>query len=905
MKRVKKVLQTPLLLLAGFSVSLLAPLLLSSSALAGTVATCNWTSQVIVDCGNPLGGFIQTNTSGNDMTFELQAYHEGQTTCDIQLDINPYPTSKTGKLTVAAPLGCPSPYNIRGQTYQVAITNPPGKGPGPGPGPGISCTWVYQGELKCGNITFDLSATSVNQVTLTESSTSPGEPCPSQIIVANFPTAKAGVEHSASGLACVRNSLAPVTITNTWDSAKPPPGSGNSSTPDISMVCTVSIFNPLTWLFCPLVSGAQSAIEGLTSGIDSLLTVNTCTLFSVNESCNNSPTVQDKKTSTGFYQAWNTFRILAAGIIVVAGLAMLIAQAVGTSAIDAYTIHKVLPRILIAVIFITLSWPLLNFAITLSNDVGIGIRAIIYTPFEHIGNTVTIGGGATTVGAIVGTATFLTLGLLGVASFMLTALLAVFIGFLVLFLRQVIIMMLVIFAPLAIACYVLPGTQKAWGFWKDTFLSMLIIFPIISAMIAMGRVFAVVLYNTANTGSSPGFINEIGAFIVYFLPYFLIPMAFKWAGGAMATVGGLMSDRGKGAFDKLKSFRQGKAASNLQGMKEGRRFKSDNIFAKSFNATTFGAANLHTAGFNPAKMRSRMQQGRSLSRENALGEYMEKSAAFRSYKNNDDYLQATMKNMGGGENEADWRRYLSAHGYEGRALEQGVATIRAARRDASGDVFKQASVIANASTGTGWKDGGVPEMMESINQAAGGDRHTAINMLAQMRGAASQSGRLDLAGSSFGLQAGQLNRMYDEAAANGGQVSDTTKLDVKQKLHGSILETKGANEFSRARGQAVEQLAPEMLRELKQAHANLDATEVGTAERTQAHRDLAQKYASLANFHDSLNHMSPENAKLVADGVLSQKIGDETVMEHIETYRRTQNADFLSSRHDYDAKQYR
>jgi hypothetical protein len=785
-----------------------------------------------------------------------------------------------------------------------------------------TCTWQSSTSLTCGNETFKNGSASGNVMTFNGNITTW---CPDDSLTignssTSYQTATTGVmviENSIGTLHagyCAGSTTSTVQLNSSYNTYTQNKGNGGNPNPSGSdtqspqLACTLSLFNPLTWLICPLVSAAQGAIEGLTSGIDSLLTVNTCTLFSVNETCNNNPTAQDKKTSAGFYQAWNTFRIFAAGLIVIAGLVMLIAQASGSQVIDAYTIHKVLPRILIAVIFITLSWPLLNFAITLTNDLGTGVRAIIYTPFDKIGTTVTVGGGAATVGAIVGTATFLTLGLLGIASFMLTALLAVFVGFIVLFLRQVVIMMLVIFAPLAIACYVLPGTQKAWGFWKDTFLSMLIVFPIISAMIAMGRVFAVVMYNTSgSSGGVPGFVNEIGAFIVYFLPYFLLPAAFRWAGGAMATIGGFVNDRHRGAFDRLKNFRKGKAASNLHDMKTGNRFKADNALARGFNATTFGAANLHTAGFNPSKMRSRFQQGTSLSRENEMAEYMEKSAAFRSYKNNDDYLQATMKNMGGGDNEADWRRYLSAHGYEGRALEQGVATIRAARRDTNANVFKQASVVANAATGTGWKDGGVTEMMQSINEAAGGDRHLATNMLAQMRGAASQSGRLDLAGSSFGLQAGQLNRMYDESAANNGQVSDTTKLDVKQKLHGSVLETKGANEFARARGQAVEQLAPEMLRDLKQAHAEVGAAQAGgdAGQIAQAQRTLAQKYASLANFHDTLNHMSPENAKLVADGVLNQNIDGQSVMSHIEGYRQTQNTDFLNTRKDYDARQYR
>ena len=797
-----------------------------------------------------------------------------------------------------------------------------------------SCSWTDANTVTCNGEAFTNSNISGNPVTLTGNPNNDGTngvQCGSDtLVISNYQNATSAkmttivaTQTGKYGNSCTPTTTT-VTLTNTYASVQSQNNTnGSSNTQSPQLVCTLSLFNPLTWLICPLVSAAQGAIEGLTAGIDSLLTINTNEIF--------ANTNQKGSTGAGFYQAWNTFRIFAAGLIVIAGLIMLIAQASGSDVIDAYTIHKVLPRILIAVIFITLSWPLLNFAITLTNDLGTGIRAIIYTPFNSIGTTVRVDGGTATVGALVGTATFLTLGLLGIASFMLTALLAVFVGFVVLFLRQVVVMMLVIFAPLAIACYVLPGTQKAWNFWKDTFLSMLIVFPIISALIAMGRVFAVVMYNNRTAGV-PTFVNEIGAFIVYFLPYFLLPAAFRWAGGAMATIGGFVNDRHRGAFDRLKNLRKTQSANNLHAMKTGNRFKSDNPFANRFNATTRGIATLPSAGYNPAKMRSRFQAGMSKGKEEELKEYMEKNGAFASIRGNDDYLQATMANMAardrktgkllrdsngntikGGTNESDWRRYLGAMGYEGRDLEQGVAAIRDAKRSTSNDVFGQAAVIANASTGTGWKDGGVTEMMESINDAFGDDRHGATNALAQMRGMASQSGRLDLAGMSFGQQAQALGEMHREKSATG-EVSAGTKKAVKTKLHESILETKGANEFARARGNAVKQIAPEMLKDLKKAdrrakNAAADAAAApgdakAAAKHARAQRALAQKYASLANFHDSLNHMAPENAKFISDGVLAQEIDGVSVFDHIDNYRKANNRDFLETRKDYDARRY-
>jgi hypothetical protein len=71
--------------------------------------------------------------------------------------------------------------------------------------------------------------------------------------------------------------------------------------------------------------------------------------------------------------------------MVIAGLVVVIAQALGTELLDAYTLRKVLPRILIAAVGITLSWQLMEFFVTLTNDLGYGVRHLTSAPFGHLG----------------------------------------------------------------------------------------------------------------------------------------------------------------------------------------------------------------------------------------------------------------------------------------------------------------------------------------------------------------------------------------------------------------------------------------------------------------------------------------------------------------------------------------
>jgi hypothetical protein len=51
---------------------------------------------------------------------------------------------------------------------------------------------------------------------------------------------------------------------------------------------------------------------------------------------------------------------------------------------DAYTVKKLLPKVLLAIILVTLSWQLLQLAVSVSKGIGEGIRDLIFSPFAHL-----------------------------------------------------------------------------------------------------------------------------------------------------------------------------------------------------------------------------------------------------------------------------------------------------------------------------------------------------------------------------------------------------------------------------------------------------------------------------------------------------------------------------------------
>ncbi|MGH7238410.1 MAG: hypothetical protein ACREGF_07805, partial [Candidatus Saccharimonadales bacterium] len=188
------------------------------------------------------------------------------------------------------------------------------------------------------------------------------------------------------------------------------------------------------------------------------------------------------------YVAWQSMRNIALVLLVVFALIMILSQALAVGPFDAYTVKKLLPRILVAIILVTLSWPLLGAMVAISNGVGEGVRQLIATPFNNIPAS-KLGGGAGGLALLGAGGIASVLGVLGAFSFGLSAVIALFTGLFIIILRQMAVIFLAVFAPIAIICYALPGTEKVWKIWWDSFFGALLLFPIIEGLIARGAAF--------------------------------------------------------------------------------------------------------------------------------------------------------------------------------------------------------------------------------------------------------------------------------------------------------------------------------------------------------------------------------------------------------------------------------
>lgn len=315
----------------------------------------------------------------------------------------------------------------------------------------------------------------------------------------------------------------------------------------------------MEWIVCPVAAALESFSKSLASNIEGLMFFPTQDVFG--------------KTGAGgatdnLRTAWASFRNIAIAIIVIAGLAMVISQALGFEILDAYTIRKLLPRLGVALVGIALSWNLMQFFIELTNDLGSWTHDLVVGPFANmpvakIDTTNTVYNWATVLVAIVvGIPKLYFLGGVGVITLLLIVGLIIFLAFMLFGLRWVVIMLCLLLAPLAIASYVLPGTQKVWAFWKNTTITSLAIFPVIMGLLASGEAMARV---TSQIENLPG--GYILVVVIFVGPIVLIiPIAQKFGGvlgGAIGWASGLGSKamgRGNKFLHDSSEFRKGEYA---------------------------------------------------------------------------------------------------------------------------------------------------------------------------------------------------------------------------------------------------------------------------------------------------------------------------------------------------------
>lgn len=549
--------------------------------------------------------------------------------------------------------------------------------------------------------------------------------------------------------------------------------------------------NPLNWVVCPFVTGAMSAISAVDIAVNNLLNIGTEQIF-------------DDSTETGeaYRTAWGIFRTFALAFIVIAALVMVISQAAGLEILDAYTIRKVLPRLLIAAIGITLSWELMEASVILFNDLGLGVRDIIRAPFDDaFREAAQLSVGSTFIILLLTTGAIFSYGIMALLGFVVIILIAVLAAYAMLVLREIVIILLVMLSPIFIALYVLPNTQKFSNIGFRAFFGLLLAYPMVMGTIAVGDVFSVVaassevgsitgatqmlgvatfsvshaalasgtlavgeLFGQGNAGQVAGVAAFIGTRAAI-VP--ILARSYAMAGAVGGFIGGLGSRAAQGLTAPVRGWQKKRGASvrgnRLERARTGNFFKREDTgprwarqIKRRTNTALSAAGHAGDAGFNPLRWRSRIREGVERTTEKQR-DAMAKDDDW-TWQSDDDLNRAAAES----DDEGDLRRtllgrYGARYGWNGttftdpageKNLNRDLARVRRMKEKYGNSTFRQAAHLKAVRGGAAYHSAADPYV--AVARIAGDNAGLRANLVGLTRSEAAAAGMQQQAAMSFG-----------------------------------------------------------------------------------------------------------------------------------------------------------
>lgn len=415
-----------------------------------------------------------------------------------------------------------------------------------------------------------------------------------------------------------------LTLAEVYGEYTPPPSPGGdepgSDTPgqDAEDPC-YDAGATLGWIICPVIDVAGKALVGIYDNvIHPFLEIKSEWLQSGSDG--------------GVYGGWKQFRDIANIIFAIAFAVVILAQVTGIG-ISNYNIKKILPRLIMVVVLVNVSFVICQLATDISNIAGQGLQNMFSSmadnvdpsrsPVEIYGSTsgetapwFSLGGFASTIltvlavgGLIYGLAVSWEFWLIPFLLAILGCVVGVIFFFIILGVRQAGVLILTALAPVAIVCYALPNTKSLFDKWLKMYQALLLVFPICGALIGGGQ-FASALLISAGGGEN--FFYDLVAMLVQVVPFFFIPSILKSSMAAMGNLGMKISSFGQ-------RFGSGatRAIGNSEGVREARRSLDMHNAERSFNRLNRRAAKLEQSGRKLSRRQMRAR-GNAAARYNRL-----------------------------------------------------------------------------------------------------------------------------------------------------------------------------------------------------------------------------------------------------------------------------------------------
>ncbi len=295
------------------------------------------------------------------------------------------------------------------------------------------------------------------------------------------------------------------------------------------------------WIVCPVVNILAQMSDEAQEQLEKFLVVN-----------NND--IRDNA-----YEYWTKIRDYANIIFVIAFLYVIYSQLTGYG-IDNYGIKRMLPKLIMGIILVNVSFHLCLLLIDISNVVGSSAYKFISSveisggADAPSGSWVSKGNWATGIAALALGATIgffaLSAVIAGLVFILIVALTTVF----MLGLRQAILILCVVISPLAFAAMLLPNVESLFKKWWSAFKACLFLYPIVGILFGASSLAASIL----SKGSDGDVVKQLLVALLQIAPLLLVKKLID----AAMNIGGLSSAIGK-MQGKVRGFVNDKAQSRL------------------------------------------------------------------------------------------------------------------------------------------------------------------------------------------------------------------------------------------------------------------------------------------------------------------------------------------------------
>lgn len=288
------------------------------------------------------------------------------------------------------------------------------------------------------------------------------------------------------------------------------------------------------WLLCPVIMSLEGIMDQVYSFVEEhFLKIRSSAIFN------------GDGTNNGVKDAWSRLQAIANIIFIIFFIVVLFSQITGVG-ISNYGIKKMLPKLIVTAILINLSYIICAILVDLSNVIGVGLRSLLET-----GLGIQAAQGSSTGGEVSG---FLVAGSITLTSiiiavcinpglvvtlllFLGSAVIAVLFLWLVLVIREVIIILGIVLSPVAFACSALPNTESLFKKWIKIMQSMLILYPLCSLVVGGGQFAGRILASVGQNNTELGWTFNLAAMIAQVVPFFFIPSLLKGTLAGLGTLG--------------------------------------------------------------------------------------------------------------------------------------------------------------------------------------------------------------------------------------------------------------------------------------------------------------------------------------------------------------------------------